>query len=37
MVFDWIKFDSSFLLEIILASDLPEKTKKSAVENSDDK
>ncbi len=37
MKFDWTKFDSTFLLEIIEASDLPEKSKKMAKENADDK
>lgn len=37
MVIDWTKFDTSFLLEIIMASDLPEKSKLAAKEFSDDK
>lgn len=37
MGFNWIKFDNSFLLDIIMASDLPEKTKRLAKEYSDDK
>lgn len=37
MAFNWIKFDTSFLLEVISASELPDKIKQSAIENSDDK
>lgn len=37
MAFNWIRFDTTFLLEIIAASDLPEKIKQSALENLDDK
>ena len=37
MNFDWTKFDSTFILDIIEASDLPDKSKQLAKENSDDK
>lgn len=37
MAFNWIKFDTTFLLDVIEASDLPEKTKQQAFENSEDK
>lgn len=37
MSFDWTKFDTTFLLEVIAASELTEKVKRAVLENSDDK
>lgn len=37
MNFDWKKFDTTFLIDIIENSDLPEKTKQLVKENTDDK
>ena len=37
MTFNWMNFDTAFLLDIIQASDLPERTKILVKESSDDK
>lgn len=37
VAFNWTKFDTSFLLDVIEASDLSEKSKQQALENSEDK
>ena len=37
MSFDWTKFDTTFLIDVIEASDLSQKAKQQAKENADDK